>query len=461
MTVGGVKALTLAILATGIAGRGEAADNDDFKNLVAQMLSLGAALAEVDPLTPPAGVNTSLIQAKSDLSSAAQRLALLTSRPDYTLTEFDPKTYDQIASALVETRQVCETSSSLQLERLNSRLFVTASTFVKLPHPSTSWYILAISPSHVTPRGEETVVTVAALTPDPSEGMPLGVAIQGTPARTTHGGPGLWQFTLPEAVLRQTSTAIQLDFQIFIKRLLLFSMQSSLSARLYVDPQPFFSIEVEPHADSPKAWATVDAKSQFVTRADSSHQTVSTVVTAPQLFAQLVGDDITYFRDSAKFADVHASVVRGGRPCEDCPEPRGSYEVSSDGIQMTVSLAAISCAPHLVSKPFPQLGYLCGGGGSNVEVRAQPSFLVRRRNVQEEVSLPAKTIHLNRASSDNSVALEPNWSSVKLTATYVDAAAPRKEEMILDHTHSSDRSASGDRSWHARIEGDRVIVRTE
>lgn len=450
--------LMMTILAAAVAGPSEAANNDDFRTLLTQMLSLGAALSEVDPLLLSPDASTGLIQVKSDLSAAARRLDMLTSRSDFVLTEFDAKTYDQLASALVETRQVCESSASLRLERLNSQLFATASTFAKLPHPATSWYILAISPSHITAGISHPVINVVALTPDPSDTLPLGITIQGTSPETSHDGPGLWHFTLPDTQIHQTSTTIQLDFPISIRRMLLFSMQSLISARLYIDPQPFFTIEVEPRTDSPKAWATVDAKSEFITRADSSHQTVSTVVTAPQLFAQLVGDDTAYFADSAKFTNAHASIVPGGKPCGDCPEPQASYNVSADGTQMTVSLAAISCAAHFVAKLAPQLGYFCGGGGSNIEVRVQPSFLVRRRNVQDEVVLPTKTIHLNRANTDNSIVLASNWSSVKLTSSYRDADVQRKEEVILDHSHLTDRTAGLDRSWHARIEENALVL---
>lgn len=461
MTVSIAKGLALALLATCVAGHSEATDNGDPKMLADQMLSLAAALSEVESSPSQASAaNTLLSQARSDVSSAARRLALLSASPNSTLSELDPKIFDQVATALVETRGVCETSSSLRFERVNSLLFATANTFVQLRHPSTAWYILAVSPLHVPPGGGHAVVTVAAVTPDSSDSALLGVSIQGNSPEVTRSSAGLWHFTLPDAIPQQSST-IQLDFPISVRHLMLFSTQTYISARLYVDPKPFFSIEVDTRVDSPKAWVTVDAKSQYVTRADSYHQTVSGVVTAPQLFAQLVGDDITYFSNSAKFVDVHASVVVGGRPCEDCPQARGTYEVSADGMRMAVSLAAISCAAHLVGKPFPQLGYICGGGGSNVEVRAQPTFLVRLRNTPEELNLPPKTVRLSRSSSDGSVGLASNWSSVRLSSTYVDADVPQKDEVILDRSHLSDGSVGGIRPWHGRIEGDRVILTSD
>src|SRR5712691_9348727 len=75
-------------------------------------------------------------------------------------------------------------------------------------------------------------------------------------------------------------------------------------------------------------------------------------------------------------------ISAGSKPCDDCTPSSGEWRWSEASV--FISLSAPTCGGHIVGRPFPEVPYFCGGGGTHAEFEGMPVFRMKLRNAAAE-----------------------------------------------------------------------------
>jgi hypothetical protein len=332
----------------------------------------------------------------------------------------DARTFDRLTNIVSRARHLYETKPVFAFDDMDVALFDVAHLIVSLHHDPISFRVIALTPFRVVPATHDQLISAiytAASTDQPQ----------------------------PHVTFRNSRTTW-----------LIFSTTDQIDMQIIVGDQFPFECSIQTRQVNPEAVAVVKSKFPLIVRADSGAQKVSTSISAPQLFSQLVNEESTYIVESATIVEPGASIVIGGKPCSDCPEGNGHYEWTP--LQISVSLYATSCPPHVVAKNIFQ-PYLCGGGGTNIEFHASPTFSVRRRNIPDTALGSVENVKVSRYSATDGVPLPANWASAELKCVFNDGDRMRAEETSVIRGQTN-QSTLPHRYWEAGVTNDVLRITT-
>src|SRR5205085_3087170 len=148
------------------------------------------------------------------------------------------------------------------------------------------------------------------------------------------------------------------------------------------------------------------------------------------------------------------------KPCDDCTPSSGTWSWSESRVDFTLS--APTCASHVIGRPFPELPYNCGGGGTNATFQVIPVFKVARRGAAADTIAESKTLAMPRRHVEAKAATVPQtWTTITVKGIFKDGDEKRQNLVTLSSGPTGMMSANDPVFWNAKIAAGSLVLETK
>lgn len=367
----------------------------------------------------------------------------------------ETKLFSDIADVVERTNHELENKGYLAYLGVNSTLVNVATVLEGVPFVKIKPYVFATSPIRLNPDAADRLVSFYGHFPDIDKSHPATVEIE-TPGAgkkkielAKYVGNQIG-FQLPPEYFRE-GQFVDMLVSLPIVKYYVWHTTEDIRARVYVEKRDVFAFEITAYQENPALWATIVAPTEREERADSNRTSNSQTLTAKDMFAVMVNDNVTYDMTSAVFAAVAHREGASGPPCH-CGCSGGSASFSAwDANTTSFSLAAPNCGAHLCGV-FDS----CGGGGTWAAIWLRPTFKVKKRGVQESVPFKSQTVPARRRSISPDFDLGPQWSSVTVVGTFKDKDEQYKRQVTV----TKGVPAGNSELWKLQIVNDHLRIET-
>jgi hypothetical protein len=280
---------------------------------------------------------------------------------------------------------------------------------------------------------------------------------------------------MPQALLLGSFGKLRtvvLRFIIPIRHLFgIYYTHQSVYQRLYIANGEPFRFAVTVYTENPQLWATVTAPVPLVERADHGRTTNDQTISASNLFARLVNDNVRYDMSSAKIMSLtRESITQDISPCvSGCTASKASRTWNENSI--TFHLSAPDCPIHMITPPCamvqllvlktckPQVPYQCSGG-THADYSVIPVFMARRRGIANAEIPLLRHVAPMRANDTDTIALPPNWTSANIDGTFEDGPEHHHNKVRLTAGKAGISTAAEPILWQADVQGNDLVITT-
>jgi hypothetical protein len=367
----------------------------------------------------------------------------------------ETRLFGDINDVIERTNHELESKGYLAYVGVNGTLANVATTLEGIPFVKVKPYLFATMPLRLSADATDRLVSFFGHFPDLDSAHQASVEVEttGVPKRkftlNKYVGNQLG-FQLPPEFVKE-GQFVEMLVSIPAVKYYVWHTTEDVRARVYVEKRDAFSFEIRAYQENPALWATVPAPSEHYERADSNRTSNAQTLTAKDLFATLVNDNVTYDMDSALFVAMPHRENGSEPPCH-CGCGGGSASFSGwNANTVSFALSAPSCG-YQVCSAFDH----CGGGGTHADMWLRPTFKVKRRGVQETTPLKSQTLQERRRSVTPDFDLGPQWSTVTVVGTFKD----KDERYQRQVTITRGVPVGNSELWKAEIVNDQLRIET-
>lgn len=370
-----------------------------------------------------------------------------------------------VAASLVQTQEAIQSTAAESLLGVNDSLAHVARVIAGIPGISIPTYVYAVTPLRFKAKATDRLLQLRGFFPDVSKTHPVRVWIndpgrQRSPLVLDQFVNNTQAVELPPSALDREEQFVNLDFELPVARMYgLYYTTIDQKARVYVERDAPFEFTVVSFVENPALWEVFKSSQSIVEHANSDRTANSQTITAADLFARLVNDNVKYEMSTAQFVAFEGAIDQGSNPCASgCTSSTGTWTWDAEKHTVTFSLNAPSCPTHMISPGFPQVPYQCGGG-THADFTGTPTFRVKKRGVQPlEVQGSSQVVSLRRKSVATPIPLPSGWTAVDITCRFRDGADRRESRARLTSGPAGIKSANEPIIWKAEMAGDAVVL---
>ncbi|WP_322065782.1 hypothetical protein [Burkholderia ubonensis] len=364
-------------------------------------------------------------------------------------------TFANVADVMSKINNEVNSKGYIAYQGVNSTLVNFARIANAVPGFSVPTYSFGVEPLRIRRDAKDRTVFVYGFFPHADDAHPVVVRVGGkeVPAKTY--SDNRIGFELPAGTLATDEHFV--NFEMVVPdgtNFFVFKKTRTINGRVYVAKNQPFTFTVTSKRTNPDLWVDVVPMGVLTRRADSNLTSFVGVRTAPEVFSELVNDDVKYDMSSAFFkAMAYPSITQGVCPCPGCTP--SSAQANWTSSQISWNLSAPNCAAHYVFKSVFNQWY-CGGGGTHADVSFKPTFRVKRRDVPAEIVSSEQTFALDPGSASTPMAPVADWTSITVKGVFSDG--DEHQERIVYVTPGV-RVANSD-LWKASILPVGLVVQT-
>lgn len=396
--------------------------------------SLQSLVGQVDTATA-----ARIRQAEIAIDTTLEKLNALVDRGAARADTLRDKMAGDVFVALAETNKLVQDSTTNAFDNVNNSLANTYKLVSAVPFTGDiPTAVHVVRPYSVAKDSPSASVQIQGYFPDVSQRHPAYVVVGSDERRRPLQvlANNTLEFDLPGRELPAEEQFLRMKFILPVKHLWgLYYSEAEFNAKVYVRRTKPYDVSFSVQTENPAIWSSVTAAREFTASANSDRTSVDASVTAPELFATLVGDNIQYDMSTATFVSWakrdRQAIVDNVNPCaQGCVASTGSWSWTP-GV-LSYKLNAPSCPIHwVIPEKWYEVRYQCAGG-THANFANTPTFRVRNRQaLAPEVTRQTGTLNLAPAAAAPAIDLPVDWSSVTLVARYRDGSVRRESSARL------------------------------
>jgi hypothetical protein len=367
----------------------------------------------------------------------------------------ETKLFSDLDDVVERTNHELEDKAYLAYLGVNSTLVNVATVLEGIPFVKIKPYLFATNPIRLSPDATDRVVSFYGHFPDIDKSHPavVEISMQGAATKRVELAKYVGNqlgFQLPPEYLKE-GQFVEMLVSIPTKKYYVWHTTEDVRARLYVEKRDAFSFSITAYQENPALWATIQAPGERLENADSNRTSNSQTLTAKDLFATMINDNVKYDMASAVFVGMGHRESASGPPCH-CGCSGGTAAFSAwDANTVTFSLAAPSCGFHWCSA-FDS----CGGGGTSANIWLRPTFRVKRRGVSETAPFKSQNVAAKRRSVTPDLDLGHQWAFLAVVGEFRDKDEYYKRQVTV----TKGVPVGNSELWKVQVANDHVHVET-